>query len=402
MLGMQRIQSQQLVGKLGFFEQLARGDDLALVLLEGDGGVNPLTGLSTSAKAARSGDLTREDFCPAASPIRRKGKLTWPFEWLLIHVFLLMNHSTHIRSERERRKNGGVLAPVLSGKPADTKMKTRIFPPVGLMLSSLSSPRVWLTILLLLSGLGNVIPSLWAAEAQESQLLQKAKAAGVPPVITVQPFNVTASPNGSAAFTVTVSSQSPVGYQWLCNGVPLPGATASNFVLASAQVINAGVYHVLVSNSGGHVLSRGATLSVVSVEATPLPIRLVIYGPIRYPYEVDYKGLFDPTWTTLTNFALSSSPFTVTDESAQGQSFRSYRVIQLPALLFLNQQRRPDGAVDLQLEGEVGRTVEIRASTNLRQWTTIATITNQTGFPSFTDTNAPNGPVRFYNAVQLP
>jgi len=49
MLRVRGIQAQQLVGKLSFFEQLAHGNDLTVVLLKGDGGVNPLAGLAHGA-----------------------------------------------------------------------------------------------------------------------------------------------------------------------------------------------------------------------------------------------------------------------------------------------------------------------------------------------------------------
>jgi hypothetical protein len=45
--------------------------------------------------------------------------------------------------------------------------------------------------------------------------------------------------------------------------------------------------------------------------------------------------------------------------------------------------------------------VEIQASTNLVDWTSLATLTNQTGTLPFTDTDS-TFPRRFYRLSQLP
>jgi hypothetical protein len=44
-------------------------------------------------------------------------------------------------------------------------------------------------------------------------------------------------------------------------------------------------------------------------------------------------------------------------------------------------------------------TFEIQASTELKQWSGLTTITNLNGSVEFTDTDLPNHPQRFYRTV---
>jgi hypothetical protein len=51
------------------------------------------------------------------------------------------------------------------------------------------------------------------------------------------------------------------------NGVPIPGATSSTYIVLAANATNSGNYSVLVSNEGGNITS--ATTIPVMVEMTP-------------------------------------------------------------------------------------------------------------------------------------
>jgi hypothetical protein len=93
-----------------------------------------------------------------------------------------------------------------------------------------------------------------------------------PPLITsLQPTNLIVLLNQPAAFTVTASGNS-LSYQWRKDGTNLPGATASTYALAAAQLTNAGSYRVVVTNSFGSVTSGVATLTVIPT--VPLPVAL--------------------------------------------------------------------------------------------------------------------------------
>lgn len=84
-----------------------------------------------------------------------------------------------------------------------------------------------------------------------------------PPQITDHPADVTASAGESATFLVKVNSSTPTSYQWLRNGTPLDGATASELSLASIETTDSGSrFSVKVTNAAGSVQSNAATLLV--------------------------------------------------------------------------------------------------------------------------------------------
>jgi hypothetical protein len=60
-----------------------------------------------------------------------------------------------------------------------------------------------------------------------------------------------------------------------------------------------------------------------------------------------------------------------------------------------------DGQFSFTLQSQAGSVLEIQASSNLVDWTSLATLTNQTGTLPFTDTDN-TFPRRFYRLSQLP
>lgn len=90
-----------------------------------------------------------------------------------------------------------------------------------------------------------------------------------PPVITLQPSNVTVVTGSNAIFNVTVTGSSVLTYQWqyggtnLTNGGRFSGVTTNKLVIASALTNDAGLYSVTVSNIVGMVTSSSALLTVL-------------------------------------------------------------------------------------------------------------------------------------------
>jgi len=85
----------------------------------------------------------------------------------------------------------------------------------------------------------------------------------LPLSIRVQPANLTVGDRESAAFDVAVEGGLPT-YQWLRNGVPIPGAVQASFELAQVAFADNGAkFSVVVSNALGSVTSNEATLTVI-------------------------------------------------------------------------------------------------------------------------------------------
>ena len=91
------------------------------------------------------------------------------------------------------------------------------------------------------------------------------------PVITTQPVQKSVYLDSPASLSVTATGQS-LTYQWRKNGVNIPGATASQFSISSAQSSHQGNYSVVVSNSNGGVTSETITLTVERLN--PVILRL--------------------------------------------------------------------------------------------------------------------------------
>ena len=83
-----------------------------------------------------------------------------------------------------------------------------------------------------------------------------------PPVIAQPPASLAVCERFPAAFAVGAAGDAPLFFQWRFNGTTIPGATSSNYVIASASAGSAGNYDVIVSNAVGSVTSAVAVLTV--------------------------------------------------------------------------------------------------------------------------------------------
>jgi hypothetical protein len=76
---------------------------------------------------------------------------------------------------------------------------------------------------------------------------------------------------GSASFTVVATGTGPLAYQWkkgtanVVNGAGISGATTATLTVTSAQLIHAGDYTVVITNSVGSATSERAVLAVLSL-----------------------------------------------------------------------------------------------------------------------------------------
>lgn len=116
------------------------------------------------------------------------------------------------------------------------------------------------------SGYGND-PANWRAEAPSAGRTNSTLV-DVAPFITAPPQGLTVAAGGTAVFTVEADGTSPLDYQWLYDGQPLSGQTATTLTLVDVQASDAGDYQVQVTNSFGSVLSAPAAILTVLVPPT--------------------------------------------------------------------------------------------------------------------------------------
>jgi len=95
---------------------------------------------------------------------------------------------------------------------------------------------------------------------------------GVPTSIPAPPIflsstsgsNTNLRPGSDTSLIVSVVSETPVRFQWLKDGVALPGATSAAFTLLNISKADEGVYSVTASNDGGQQTLQIGALTIYS------------------------------------------------------------------------------------------------------------------------------------------
>jgi uncharacterized delta-60 repeat protein len=82
------------------------------------------------------------------------------------------------------------------------------------------------------------------------------------PAVSSQPTNQLANAGQTVAVDAGVAGTPPLGFQWLRDGVPLPGATSMPLLLKNVQWGDGGNYQLTISNAFGTVTSAPAVLAV--------------------------------------------------------------------------------------------------------------------------------------------
>ena len=140
--------------------------------------------------------------------------------------------------------------------------------------------------------------------------------------LSVQPFNQPAYA-GSTVLMRVAAQGLDLSFQWLSDGVAIPGATDSALTLTNVQLNQAGAYSVIVSNSLGQVTSDSLALNVLPLWITSQTPNQTNYAggdtsfsvsvagtpPLAYVWEfngVPIPGATDST-LTLTNLQFNQS-----------------------------------------------------------------------------------------------
>ena len=87
-------------------------------------------------------------------------------------------------------------------------------------------------------------------------------AVGYPPVITNQPAGQSVVVGNNATFTVGVTGDAPLSYQWYFDGTNAVGLNTNVLALVNVGGTNAGSYSVVVTNLSGSATSAPALLAV--------------------------------------------------------------------------------------------------------------------------------------------
>ena len=148
------------------------------------------------------------------------------------------------------------------------------------------------------------------------------------PTIRTNPVSQTALPGDNLAFNVVAGGKAALHYQWWFNQTNgLPSATNSTLVFTNVQLVNAGTYSVVVTNTQGASTSNPALLVV-----DPAFVRLGTISPgalsfqswIGVPFNLECSSDLIH-WCPLTTLTNLTGTLGFTDEEAPHHSSRFYR-----------------------------------------------------------------------------
>jgi hypothetical protein len=133
---------------------------------------------------------------------------------------------------------------------------------------------------------------------------------GCPPQFTNGPESLVRFEGESAGFELKTVGTAPVGYQWLCNGIPIPGATDNLLFLTQLTEGHSGDYALVASNVAGAVTSSPARLQVfakprvdASLEADRSGLRFHLPAmPLPSTLQASTNLIdWEPVWTSPAN-----------------------------------------------------------------------------------------------------
>jgi len=104
----------------------------------------------------------------------------------------------------------------------------------------------------------------------------------LPPFFVTEPADVTVLPSNNVTLTFQAGGAGPLSYQWLLNGVILPGATNTSLTLTNAQPTNGGSFSVSVQSPFGITNSDPAVVLVTSP-----PLGLADDFSAAYPFQAN-------------------------------------------------------------------------------------------------------------------
>jgi probable HAF family extracellular repeat protein len=146
------------------------------------------------------------------------------------------------------------------------------------------------------------------------------------------PTSQIVGPGTTATWQMQMNASEPLTYQWLHDGVPIPGATNAAFTLSGMAMGNAGQYTVTVRNRVGTVATASAVMSMFSMRFINDTAQLSLAAPSSSHFRVDYSDTLgaDANWQTMTNFTAMGALSEISDRPMPGSHARFYRAVMLP------------------------------------------------------------------------
>ena len=157
--------------------------------------------------------------------------------------------------------------------------------------------------------------------------------AATPPSITTQPVGLALTPGVDAYLQVVAAGSSPIFYQWYRNGVALPNSTSASCHIYNPHAVDAGYYHVVVSNSWGTITSNSVTVTFPTpvgptITEQPGPQRLPLgNGTTQFRVKATGEGTLTYQWRLNGTPIPGATKDTLTISNAKSSDFGTYTVV---------------------------------------------------------------------------
>lgn len=132
--------------------------------------------------------------------------------------------------------------------------------------------------------ISNPFDSITSAVAQVNAL--------VPPSIIAQPVGTNVSAGQTFYLSVAGAGSAPFGYRWLFENTTVAGATTAALTMPNAQLINQGIYRVIVTNIVGSVTSAPAFVRILPSAPTIVsnPVSIAAFASSNASFTVTALG----------------------------------------------------------------------------------------------------------------
>lgn len=242
-----------------------------------------------------------------------------------------------------------------------------------------------------------------------------------PPGVITQPQSQTVVQGQNVSFSVVASGTGPLSYQWYARQQAVPSGTNATLTLYSVGTNDAGGYRVVMANSLGSATSAVATLTVqVPAGIATQPQNQSIFqgqaasfsvvasgtSPFSYQWSFNGSALAGATNSTLslTNVQQGQAGNYTVSVSNVLNSVTSSPASLAVAMPTLDVAPAPPPGMSasgfgFQVSVPVGLKYVVLASSDLHNWTALATNISSSATSVFTDTTASNYSCRFYRAM---
>ena len=156
----------------------------------------------------------------------------------------------------------------------------------------------------------------------------------VRPTITSSPGDMGVTNSSRVVLTAEAVGTALLKYQWRRNGASIAGATNATFTINNAQIANAGIYTIVVTNAYGSATSVPAHLQVTSpfgitnMSHSATGCTFYVRTTSGVIYTVEYKDdLGGEEWQVLSTVTGNGTSMRVSDPASPALRQRFYRIV---------------------------------------------------------------------------